>query len=297
MVWDVPTTNTTQPPGIWDFRGEFYMHDKRTVSTEILITADDTYILYLNKNQVGTSNDYTTSQRYCIRSDSRCNVFAVRARNKDGVSTPAGVLAVILITYMDGTNETTVTDTNWRAHTDVSGFEPVDFDDSNWSHHEVNNGSPPGARTFHKTVQIPSGQRATSGTVMIGADDEYTLYVNGKMIESAHNYAKVQRCVFDLPSLDIVVLAVATNNSAIEFETSDCACLSNVEAVSGVSFQRTPEGLEQPWFDDSNWPIAAVEGQYGAAPWGPTPVEDSVSKMIFEIEGAPVAEIGEVIVP
>ncbi|PFH45076.1 carbohydrate-binding module family 67 protein [Amanita thiersii Skay4041] len=344
-IWDTPSNNGNQPPGTRDFRREYFTPSgKKVVSAEVLITADNAYSLFVNGNLIGSGNDWRTSQEYCVRLDPFCNVFAVRATNAGATPNPAGVLAAIQITYTDGFTETIVSDTNWRAHTDTVGFEQVSFDDSSWQRAVVQknagdapygniplpaapppltlNGAnwiwtnevdsagnaPIGNRAFRKTIAIPNGLRATSGTIIISADNGYTLYVNGKMIGSGGDWRVAQRWVFDLPSLDDVEIAVFATNTggpagiiaAVRLDTTDCNCSSTISFVTDGSWKAntgTPTGFEQPGFDDSTWPGATVEGPYGRAPWGPIPTQNGVAKFTEKIQGAPDAEMGKVVVP
>ena len=60
----------------------------------------------------------------------------MEATNEFDVPNSAGVLAAIEIIYTDGSTETIVSDSSWKAlgsTTIPAGFEGFNFDDSSWS--------------------------------------------------------------------------------------------------------------------------------------------------------------------
>ena len=220
-----------------------------------------------------------------------------------------------------------MSDASWRANSETAGFENPDFNDSNWPYAVVlgdansapwgipslpasgsttsltnsywiwNTQVPPNSPTsaapvgnfaFRKTFDVPSGSLVQSGTIVIDADNGYTLYVNGKQIGSAGDWTKAQRWTFTLDSpADKIVLAVAAANTggpagfivAAAFDAYYCDCTSTLVKVTDGTPDGTwkfnlavPAGFEQPGYDDSNWPTTIVEGPYGVGPWGNVPI-------------------------
>ena len=143
------------------------------------------------------------------------NVFAVAVQNQGTAPNPAALLVAINIIYIDGTTITAVSDATWRANNnEIAGFESVGFDDSAWPDAVVvgnadsptwglpslpsasslslansywiwNSQVPPGSPTstapvgnfaFRKTYKVPGGSLVDAGTIIIDADDGYTLY-------------------------------------------------------------------------------------------------------------------------
>ena len=302
---------------------------KAPVSANIIVTGDDFYTLYVNGELIGRGYSYTQSRGYCVKLGPGINVFAVAVQNGGAVPNPAGLLAAISVTYSDGTTSTIVSDANWRANGVTAGFQNVGFDDSTWPSAVVignsgdapwhvtslpiststltlansywiwNNQVPPnsplstapiGSFAFRKTYKATGGSSIRSGTIIIDADNEYILYINGIQIGSASFWPKAERWTFTLDSpTDNIVLAVdATNEggpagfivaAAFNVEYADCST-TLVEVTSGTQdgtwkFDLTvPSGFQQPGYNDSTWPSTIVEGPYGVGPWGSVPIVD-----------------------
>lgn len=92
--------------------------------------------MYVNGDEIGSGNNFPTSQAYIVTTlAAKSNVFAVLGTNTATVPNPAGLIATILITYSDGTSETFITDTTWRTFVGAppSNFTEPAIDDSTWS--------------------------------------------------------------------------------------------------------------------------------------------------------------------
>ena len=126
-----------------------------------------------------------------------------------------------------------------------------------------------------------------SGTIIIDADNGYTLYINGNEIGSGDNWPQAQRWTFTLEPTDSIVLAITATNTggpagfivAVVFDAYYCDCSSNLFKVTDGTPDGTwrfnlgvPDGFQQPDYDDSNWASTIVEGPYGVAPWGAVPI-------------------------
>ncbi|KAJ6488505.1 lectin, partial [Mycena vitilis] len=293
---------------------------KTPVQADVILTVDNGLTLYVNGGQVGSGSVFTTAERFCVALRPCLNVFTVTGVNSGG---PAGLLAAIEVTYSDGTTDTIVSDTTWRAFNSVpDGYEQLSFDDNSWTPaipegkhgvapwgqitipatapvlslsdatwiwtSEVANGvAPAGARAFRRTYTPGTDQTATSATIQIVADNEYTLYVNGILVGSGTDFHQAQTYNVNLspaPKVVIAVYAVNTdvvNNPAgvlasVQIKIADCECTSGVSFITDASWKAhtgiPPIGFEQPGYDDSAWPAATVEGPYGMAPWGKVPV-------------------------
>lgn len=106
---------------------------------EILITADDSFTLWVDGAEVGateaTENGWQSSRFYDRFYDADVTggttVVAVRGTN-DAVS-PGAVLAVVRLTWSDGTTSTLRTGSAWKAATQFpADFARPDLDDSGW---------------------------------------------------------------------------------------------------------------------------------------------------------------------
>ena len=263
-----------------------------------------------------------------LDSTAHTRVFAVAVQNQGTVPNPAALLVAINIVYTDITTATVVSDANWRANNnEIAGFESVGFDDSAWPYAVVvgnadspiwglpsplststlslansywiwNNQVPPGSPTstapvgnfaFRKTYKIPGDMMTDSGTIIVDADDAFTLYINGEVIGSSDSYTQAQRWNFyPRSSTDTIVLAInATNNGgpagfivAAAFNIVGCSGTALFKVTDGTpdgtwKFNLdVPDGFEQSGYDDSDWGSTIVEGPYGVAPWGSVPIVD-----------------------
>lgn len=104
-------------------------------SAEIIITADDSYTLWVNGAKLGESdgatNGWQQSYRYTTDLAATSNTFAVRTTN--GANSPAGLLAKVRVTYTDDSTSTFTTGTDWKASKTIDpGFQQIAFDDSGW---------------------------------------------------------------------------------------------------------------------------------------------------------------------
>ncbi|KAF4616409.1 hypothetical protein D9613_008242 [Agrocybe pediades] len=336
--------NLQKPPGSRAFRRDYYPPlGKSALSASVLITADNGYTLYLNGKQIGMGHNWPAAQAYCVRLAPSCNVFAVNVTNDLTVPNPAGLLAAIQIRYTDGFVETVVTDSTWHVNTNVpSGFQEVGFDDTAWPAatvesnyagspwgpisippsaasprlslsdanwiwtNEVQSGiAPVGNRAFRKTINLPPGQRATSATIYMAADDSFTLYVQGRIVGSGSNWTANKYVVDILPHSQEVTIAVFAHNiggpagiiGQVNLTMEDCDCGSVVSFVTDGSWKSsngTPAGFEQFGYDDSAWPAAVVEGKYGMQPWGSIAIPQAVSAPSGPIAGAPSAMFASV---
>lgn len=106
------------------------------VKAEIILTADDSFKLWVNGALIGqtegATNEWQASKRFRVDLEDDDNVFAVRTTN--GPGSPAGLLAVIRVAYADGSEQLFRTDAAWKASKVIpAGFEEPDFDDSAWA--------------------------------------------------------------------------------------------------------------------------------------------------------------------
>lgn len=103
---------------------------------EVLITADDAFTLWVDGVEVGATeaveNGWQSSQFYDVEVSGSRTVVAVRGSN-DAVSAGA-VLAVVRLTYDDGSTALLTSGAGWKAATDApDDFARPDLDDSGWA--------------------------------------------------------------------------------------------------------------------------------------------------------------------
>ena len=134
-IW---TPESTSPPPAEDraFRSTRTTPAGTTATgAEILITADDSFRLWVNGRLLGSSsgaeNEWQQSRRFETAVEPDRNVFAVQTTN--GPGSPAGLIARVRMRYADGTTSEFATGADWKA----SKIFPADFwqpafDDSGW---------------------------------------------------------------------------------------------------------------------------------------------------------------------
>lgn len=136
-IW-TPEASTGSAPGEdRAFRSTRVTPAGTTAETaDILITADDSYRLWVNGALIGATegavNEWQQSHLYeGVSLEDASNVFAVRTTN--GAGSAAGLIAKIRIHYADGTSAIVTTGTDWKASKTIdAGFQQPGFDDSAW---------------------------------------------------------------------------------------------------------------------------------------------------------------------
>ncbi|KAJ6589683.1 hypothetical protein B0H19DRAFT_1014757 [Mycena capillaripes] len=316
-IWTNDTSNDVSPPGTRAFRQDFTPPAGKTPDfTDIIITANESFTLYVNGQELvaGANHNFAYAFRTPLLGTGP-SVFAVTGVSGSSVnSTLAGLLVAIQVTYKDGSTDAIVSDTNWRASTSVpDGYQMVNFDDSSWSaavaqgnygaspFGEVIIPTPPGSMSLSLTnatnviwtgsniIQVgswpfrltwtpPSGQIATSATIVVNADDHHSFYVNGDLVTSGNDYRYTQQLTIYIPPAPAVVFAVNATDVAppagfvalIQINTSGapaCAkCTASSFVVTDANWKwanTVPADFSAPGFDDSSWSPATVIGAYG----------------------------------
>ncbi|KAJ7491254.1 lectin [Mycena latifolia] len=338
-IWTNDVSGGAAPVGSRAFRKDFTAPlGKTPVQADIIIAVDNGFTLYVNGAEVGTGGDFRFAERFCVPLCTCLNVFAVTGVNAGG---PAGLIATILVTYSDGTTSTLVSDTTWRASVTVpAGYEQLSYDDSSWkpaiaegaepiapwgqttipsvppalsltnadwiwTSEVVNGNAPPGPRAFRRTYTPPTGQTPTSATIIMVADNGYSLYVNGVLVGSGTDFHIAQTYTVNLSPAQEVVFAVYAVNAdvvpnpagllaiiEVNSVAEGCDCTSGAIFVTDGSWKSntgTPIGFQLPGYDDSSWPAATVEGPYGMAPWGTVTVT-AASGPVNALAGAPASQ-------
>jgi hypothetical protein len=143
---------------------------------------------------------------------------------------------------------------------------------------------PVGPRAFRRTFVPVPGQIPASATIIISADNEYTLYVNGVTIGSGKNWSIAQSYTVNFAMAPSeVVLAVLVTNTVVSVAglivsmqvnmvpSGRTNCIAGTFDQSNLLWISTkgviPTGFEQPGFDDSAWPAALGQVNYPQAPW------------------------------
>jgi putative heme-binding domain-containing protein len=140
---------------------------------------------------------------------------------------------------------------------------------------------PMGGRNFRKVVTIdrPIANPVDLAQLEIAADDEFTLWFNGKEVGSGKTWQKIS--TFDVKPLakhGKNVIAINVRNTSIGAAALLCRGTfipngkSAMSVVSDGSWKSAHPDVDQQWqqidFDDSKWESCHVLGPYGSKPWG-----------------------------
>ncbi|GAB3430702.1 family 78 glycoside hydrolase catalytic domain [Actinophytocola sediminis] len=119
------------------FRTSLVSQDGKTATgAEVLVTADDSYQFLVNGTEIGRStsaeNGWQQSHYYETDLAADRNVFAARVTND--ADSAGGLIAVVRVSYSDGTSSTFTTGAGWKATQSVpADFARPEFDDSAWA--------------------------------------------------------------------------------------------------------------------------------------------------------------------
>ncbi|KAF9530982.1 bacterial alpha-L-rhamnosidase-domain-containing protein [Crepidotus variabilis] len=153
--------------------------------------------------------------------------------------------------------------------------------------------APAGPRAFRKTFVTPTGKKAVSATVLLTADDAFTLYANGASVGSSPATVDTWKSgqIFTINTLN-------SNSNLFAIGASNTGDAAGVLATIQITFDdgtnstihsdsswrsniNIPSGFELPSTDDttSGWANATVIGTYGISPWGTgVSVSDSLAE-------------------
>jgi alpha-L-rhamnosidase len=102
--------------------------------TTCRIAADDTFVLWVNGQEVGKGGGQVTST-FDITQWLRPgpNVIAIQAANLEGSRKSAGLVAAFSVDSQSAPVEVLRTDANWRvSRREINGWKEKDFDDTSW---------------------------------------------------------------------------------------------------------------------------------------------------------------------
>ena len=139
-----------------------------------------------------------------------------------------------------------------------------------------------GAVGFRKTLELPADRKVKAARFMLTADNEFTLFVNGRQVlarpedfESWRRLEKVDLAPYLVPGKN--QFAILGNNTlpgpagligryVVEFADGEpmTGCIDATWKVS----RPVPDGWMKPGFADEAWPLAKAVAAYGAGPWG-----------------------------
>ncbi|KAK0477346.1 hypothetical protein IW261DRAFT_1487235 [Armillaria novae-zelandiae] len=238
------------PVGVRPFRKAIPSSStKCPVSPTIIISSDDLYSIVVNGNTIGAGNGYKKSAVYTAGLEPEGhNVFSIAVNNTGGY---AGLIATILVDYSDAwisaSSEGPTANTPW-------GMPPLppamSMAGVRWIRTNETSAAgvdPLGHRPFRKTISSPYGKAAVCGKVVITADDEYTLYVNGNNIGSGSNWQTMQ--AYSIPILDADENLIAVDSLNTQPTVAGL--------IAGVLVAYN-DGTSETYYTDNSWKTLAA---------------------------------------
>jgi len=182
---------------------------------------------------------------------------------------------------VDATGQTSPFSAVQHFHTDTQlnspPILPVTTSGLQWIWHPESPAATGAARYFRKTFVIPAKPGAAGAQILLTADDQFTLYVNGTFVGTGVNWK--QFSLFSLNSLihaGTNTIAIAGTNilyqagltGRLDYRGTDGS--TNTVFVDGtwLASSNLTANWNEPGFDDSAWVNASVLGAYGVSPWG-----------------------------
>ncbi|TDV43675.1 alpha-L-rhamnosidase [Actinophytocola oryzae] len=184
--------------------------------------------------------------------------------------------------------ETGFLDSAWQARWIGAApvAEPPGFEGASWvwAPGGTPSGAPPGTCWFRCTATLRAG-RVTAATLVVTADDDFTLYVGGEQVLHAPEQvdgwkvARFAEVTARVEGGSVTFAVVATNRGSggvnpggllvrllVEFDDG-----SRREVVTDGDWRVSDveqAGWQLPGFDDGAWARVAVLAAYGGGPWG-----------------------------
>lgn len=262
--------------------------DENDFPAVITISADNSYVLYVNGVQIGSGSNWSAPQTFYVNMDLG-DTIAVDALDAGGIASMACQISHGSLLQ--------VSNSVWQVSTTlISGWQQASFDDSNWlpakEHYSMGQG-PWGTVVSGyfdpKTKWIWSSdpnnhnhvyfrtQLGNNAMIKITADNAFELYKNGQQIGSGNAWNDVEFIGTNLNAQDLVAVhgvdAGGIAAMAAEIYLYD-ANGNKQTVVTDANWRVFGDGVSDPgtdWntddYDDSNWANATVVANMGAAPW------------------------------
>ncbi len=120
------------------FRKTFSVRSNSTLtSATLLVTADNSFVAYINGTSVGQGQDYTTVVPITFNPSlfqPGTNLLAISAANSGTTPNPAGLIGKLVLNYADGSQSNVQMDATWKtSNTLQSNWQLLSFVDSSWS--------------------------------------------------------------------------------------------------------------------------------------------------------------------
>jgi alpha-L-rhamnosidase len=161
--------------------------------------------------------------------------------------------------------------------------DPLSLNNSDWIWYpegDPASSAPVATRYFLDEVDIPANETLSRANFLITADDQWVLYVNGKLIgqsdgqANAWEEAQEEDVTADLHAGENTIAVAATNAGGpgswigtLGLEYADGTTSDVVTNAAWLSSTTDPAGWQDPGFDDSSWVPALDVDSYGNGPW------------------------------
>lgn len=123
-------------PGDRYFRYRFELPEEEIENARLLISVDDSYILYFNGNQVLQGNDWRKVGDLDLTEMAMNgnNIIAIKGSNEGTLANPAGILVAFRVIYKSGKEVLISSDKNWKSTDEApeGDWTALDFEDSEW---------------------------------------------------------------------------------------------------------------------------------------------------------------------
>ncbi|KAJ6566482.1 bacterial alpha-L-rhamnosidase-domain-containing protein [Mycena capillaripes] len=150
--------------------------------------------------------------------------------------------------------------------------------------------APPGDVALRLTYTPPAGKTPASATIVVTADDRFTLYANGVLVGSSPNTTDVWKAAQIFRSVDLssapssALFAIRATNlpdvgtggagpaallfsAQITFTDGSSALVLSSSSSGWKATTSIPANFQLPSTSDASWPAPAVLGAYGVTPW------------------------------
>ncbi|KAF8965132.1 bacterial alpha-L-rhamnosidase-domain-containing protein [Flammula alnicola] len=156
-----------------------------------------------------------------------------------------------------------------------------------WTSESSPPNAPPGDVAFRKTLSTPSGKTATSADILITADDQFSMYVDGNPMgsspQTANIWMQAQFLNLTLNTANSTLFAVRVTNLpdvstggngpagllvAIKITFSDGTATIITSDPSWILTTNITDGWNLPSGSVAGWTAASAIAPYGQGPWG-----------------------------
>lgn len=123
-------------PGKRFFRNTFSIPNKEIQFAQVLISVDNSYILFINGKEISSGSNWKRVDKINVKEVLQIgnNCIAIEGVNESLIPKPAGVLFSMKIIDSEGIETILDLKDHWKSTTNVSSnnWIDLDFDDSNW---------------------------------------------------------------------------------------------------------------------------------------------------------------------